>query len=53
MDKTKGSTVGSSRVAARRGAKDLPPTQIASFALLAFQNGFFWQVVPCRARPKT
>jgi hypothetical protein len=33
-------------------AKDLQPIQIVSFALLAFQNGFFWQTVFERARPR-
>jgi hypothetical protein len=32
--------------------KDLEPVQVLSFALLAFQNGFFWQAVLERARPK-
>lgn len=36
-----------------QGVKDLQPMQVASFALLAFQNGFFWQVVLARARQKT
>jgi hypothetical protein len=35
-----------------QGAKDLQPMQVVSFALLAFQNGFFWQVVLERAQPK-
>jgi len=30
----------------------LEPVQVMSFALLAFQNGFFWQAVLERARPK-
>src|ERR1039458_5927756 len=34
-----------------QGSKDLQPWQIVSFALLAFQNGFFWQVVFAKARP--
>lgn len=32
--------------------KELEPMQVLSFALLAFQNGFFWQMVLGRARPK-
>ena len=32
--------------------KSLEPIQVLSFALLAFQNGFFWQAVLERARPK-
>jgi len=32
--------------------KSLDPIQVVSFALLAFQNGFFWQAVLQRARPK-
>lgn len=32
--------------------KSLEPVQVLSFALLAFQNGFFWQAVLERARPK-
>jgi hypothetical protein len=32
--------------------KSLEPVQVLSFALLAFQNGFFWQAVLGRARPK-
>ena len=35
-----------------QGATDLQPMQVVSFALLAFQNGFFWQVVLERAQPK-
>jgi hypothetical protein len=35
-----------------QGVKDLQPMQVVSFALLAFQNGFFWQVVLGRAQPK-
>jgi hypothetical protein len=35
-----------------QGAKDLQSMQVISFALLAFQNGFFWQVVLERARPQ-
>jgi len=34
-----------------QGIKDLEATQVVSFALLAFQNGFFWQAVLERARP--
>jgi len=33
--------------------KSLEPVQVLSFALLAFQNGFFWQAVLAQARPKT
>ncbi len=36
-----------------QGLTDLEPTQVVSFALLAFQNGFFWQVVLAQAHPKT
>lgn len=36
-----------------QGVKDLQPMQVVSFALLAFQNGFFWQVVLERAEPKS
>jgi len=35
-----------------QSVKDLEPVQIASFGLLAFQNGFFWQSVLQRASPK-
>ena len=35
-----------------QGARELQPMQVVSFALLAFQNGFFWQVVLERAQPK-
>ena len=35
-----------------QGVSDLQPMQVVSFALLAFQNGFFWQVVLERAQPK-
>jgi hypothetical protein len=35
-----------------QAVKDLEPIQVISFALLAFQNGFFWQVVLERASPK-
>jgi hypothetical protein len=33
--------------------EDLTSIQMVSFALLAFQNGFFWQAVLAHARPKT
>lgn len=36
-----------------QGVKDLQPVQVVSFALLAFQNGFFWEVVLERARTTT
>jgi len=35
-----------------QGVKDLQPMQVVCFALLAFQNGFFWQVVLERTQPK-
>ena len=35
-----------------QGAEDLQPMQVVSFALLAFQNGFFWQVVLQGGQPK-
>jgi hypothetical protein len=35
-----------------QGVTDLQPMQVVSFALLAFQNGFFWQVVLERTQPK-
>ena len=35
-----------------QGVRDLQPMQVVCFALLAFQNGFFWQVVLERAQPK-
>jgi hypothetical protein len=35
-----------------QSVKNLEPMQTVSFALLAFQNGFFWQAVLQRARPK-
>jgi hypothetical protein len=35
-----------------QGMKGLESMQVISFALLAFQNGFFWQVVLERASPK-
>jgi hypothetical protein len=34
-----------------QAVKSLEAIQVASFALLAFQNGFFWQVVLQRAVP--
>lgn len=34
-----------------QGVTDLQPMQVMSFALLAFQNGFFWQVVLERTKP--
>jgi hypothetical protein len=36
-----------------QAGKDLEAIQVVSFALLAFQNGFFWQVVLAQARPKS
>jgi len=36
-----------------QAGKDLETMQVVSFALLAFQNGFFWQAVLAQARPKT
>lgn len=33
--------------------QNLEAIQVVSFALLAFQNGFFWQAVLAEARPKT
>jgi hypothetical protein len=33
-----------------QAVKDLEPIQLVSFALLAFQNGFFWQAVLARAQ---
>ena len=36
-----------------QAGKDLEAIQVVSFALLAFQNGFFWQAVLAQARPKT
>lgn len=36
-----------------QAVKSLEPIQVASFALLAFQNGFFWQIVLQRAAPST
>jgi hypothetical protein len=36
-----------------QSVKSLEPMQIVSFGLLAFQNGFFWQAVLQKARPKT
>src|ERR1700733_1187958 len=35
-----------------QSVKELESTQLASFALLAFQNGFFWQTILQRSRPK-
>lgn len=35
-----------------QGVKEFQPVQVVSFALLAFQNGFFWQAVLQRSRPK-
>jgi hypothetical protein len=35
-----------------QATKDLQPIQIFSFVLLAFQNGFFWQIVLERTRPQ-
>lgn len=35
-----------------QSVKSLEPMQTVSFALLAFQNGFFWQAVLQRSRPK-
>jgi len=35
-----------------QAANDLKAIQVVSFALLAFQNGFFWQAVLQRSRPK-
>jgi hypothetical protein len=34
------------------GTRAFEPIQVVSFALLAFQNGFFWQAVLQRSRPK-
>jgi hypothetical protein len=34
-----------------QGTKELEPMQLISFGLLAFQNGFFWEVVLERAKP--
>jgi hypothetical protein len=39
-------------IASIQGVKSLETGQVISFALLAFQNGFFWQAVLQRARPK-
>lgn len=36
-----------------QGEGKLEAIQTISFALLAFQNGFFWQAVLAQARPKT
>jgi len=35
-----------------QGIQRFEPMQLLSFALLAFQNGFFWQIILQRARPK-
>ena len=35
-----------------QGVQEFQPIQIVSFALLAFQNGFFWQAVLQRSRSK-
>ena len=35
-----------------QAAKELQTIQVVSFALLAFQNGFFWQAVLQKSRPK-
>jgi len=35
-----------------QATKELQAIQVLSFALLAFQNGFFWQAVLQRSRPK-
>jgi uncharacterized membrane protein YjdF len=40
-------------IASVQTAHNLEAIQIVSFALLAFQNGFFWQAVLTEARPKT
>jgi len=40
-------------IASVQTAQDLQGIQVVSFALLAFQNGFFWQAVLAEARPKT
>jgi hypothetical protein len=36
-----------------KGESQFEPIQVISFALLAFQNGFFWQAVLAQARPRT
>ncbi len=36
-----------------QGMQELKTIQMLSFGLLAFQNGFFWQVVLDSAKPKT
>lgn len=36
-----------------RTGTNLEVIQVVSFALLAFQNGFFWQAVLAQARPST
>jgi hypothetical protein len=35
-----------------QSVKELQPMQIVSFALLAFQNGFFWQSVLQKTKPR-
>jgi len=35
-----------------QAVKELETIQVVSFALLAFQNGFFWQAVLQQSRPK-
>jgi hypothetical protein len=35
-----------------QGMKELEAIQVVSFALLAFQNGFFWEVILERAKPQ-
>jgi hypothetical protein len=35
-----------------QSVKQLEPIQLVSFALLAFQNGFFWQSVLQKAKPR-
>jgi hypothetical protein len=39
-------------IASMQGVKEFQPIQMVSFALLAFQNGFFWQAVLQRSRAK-
>jgi hypothetical protein len=36
-----------------QSVQKLEPIQIVSFALLAFQNGFFWQTVLAKSKPKS
>jgi len=38
-------------MASLQGVGDLNDMQVISFALLAFQNGFFWRVVLTSAKP--